>query len=223
MVRAEVGGVDQGAEQLGGRECLGGVFALVAYIPEPLASFLNGLRCRLTPSARPRAHVTVLPPRPYCLGCTLQETVDALAATLGSAEPVRIRLGEVAVFEASRVVYLEVEIGAGGLADLHQLTGVGALAFAEPFPYHPHVTLAQPLDLDRFVRGSFAPGSFAQGSSSDFDPVSLAAIARQQWAGYDGPREFLATKLSFVRQAARPVGASDWEDLAFFQLGKKAT
>ena len=39
-------------------------FALVSYIPEPLAGFLDRLRQELVPNCFLRAHVTILPPRP---------------------------------------------------------------------------------------------------------------------------------------------------------------
>jgi len=41
-------------------------FALVSYIPEPLAGFLDRLRQELVPDCFLRAHVTILPPRPIC-------------------------------------------------------------------------------------------------------------------------------------------------------------
>ena len=49
-------------------------FALVAYIPDPLGRFLDDLRVELTPDCKPRAHVTILPPRPLCddLSSTIQ-------------------------------------------------------------------------------------------------------------------------------------------------------
>ena len=39
-------------------------FALVSYIPDPLAAFLDKLRQELVPHCFLRAHVTILPPRP---------------------------------------------------------------------------------------------------------------------------------------------------------------
>ena len=40
------------------------IYALVIYVPAPLGRFLDDLRRELVPTYKPRAHVSVLPPRP---------------------------------------------------------------------------------------------------------------------------------------------------------------
>src|SRR3974377_478668 len=57
----------------GGRYQGGGlnVFALVIYVPDPLARFLDDLRRELVPHCNPRAHVSVLPPRPLAVDWTI--------------------------------------------------------------------------------------------------------------------------------------------------------
>ena len=58
-------------------------FALVSYIPEPLAGFLDRLRQELVPNCFLRAHVTILPPRPICSSPEAAwETVRTLAPPL---------------------------------------------------------------------------------------------------------------------------------------------
>ena len=43
-------------------------YALISYLPEPLAGYLDSLRCELVPRCQARTHVTVLPPRPLAAG-----------------------------------------------------------------------------------------------------------------------------------------------------------
>ena len=84
-------------------------FALVSYIPAPLSQFLDDLRIRLTPEARPHAHVTVLPPRP--LHADLEELKKRLAPALRDVSPIQIELGSIKVFPVSNVVYLSIAQG----------------------------------------------------------------------------------------------------------------
>src|ERR1700742_4301168 len=81
-----------------------GQFALVSYIPDPLARFLDDLRIELTPDCKPRAHVTILPPRP--LAGELKDAVRQIATDTKGMSPFRVRLGKIEVFDKSHVVYL---------------------------------------------------------------------------------------------------------------------
>ena len=56
------------------------LFALVVYIPDPLAGFLDDLRKELVANCLPRAHVTILPPRPLQAGHATR-TDAAIAST----------------------------------------------------------------------------------------------------------------------------------------------
>ncbi len=73
-----------------------GQFALVAYIPDPLARFLDDLRLELTPGSKPHAHVTILPPRP--LDGDLGGTLRQIAEDIKGAAPFRIELAEIENF-----------------------------------------------------------------------------------------------------------------------------
>src|SRR5215469_11258042 len=94
------------------------VFALVIYIPDPLGRFLDDLRRELAPTYNPNAHVSVLPPR--------QITVDWRAASNQAqaiAEawpPFEVELTDVAVFELTDVIYLEVGKGSRDLYEMHR-------------------------------------------------------------------------------------------------------
>ena len=170
-----------------------GHFALVSYIADPLARFLDELRVALTPGSKPRAHVTILPPRP--LHDELKDAVRQMAEESRGVHPFRVELGEIQVFEASHVVYLEITHGANELRELYTLLNRGALAYKENFPYHPHITIAQDIPLDEAPR--------------------LAVIAKERWAGYQGPRGFSVTSLSFVQHVAPSI----WTDVAEVPIG----
>src|SRR6185437_13448775 len=127
-----------------------GQFALVAYISDPLARFLDDLRLELTPGARPHAHVTILPPRP--LYEELKDTVQKIAENIKGSAPFRIDLGEIEIFESSRVIYLGLVRGVNELRRLYTALNCGCIQYTENFPYHPHITIAQnilPADLAR--------------------------------------------------------------------------
>ena len=172
-------------------------FALVCYIQGRLAEFLDHLRSELQPGCALRSHVTILPPRPVNLN--IDESVRQIAAEGHDSPAFCVHLGSVAVFEKSNVVYLTLERGVNELHALHENLNAGQLEYDGPFPYHPHITLAQDVTAEQ--------------------AVALAEIARQRWAEYDGPREFCVDELSFVRSAA--PGA--WQDLAFVDLAQSTS
>ena len=170
-----------------------GHFALVSYIQDPLARFLDDLRLELTPGYKPHAHVTVLPPRP--LHSDLSEAIHQLAENCRSVQPFRVELGEIQVFEASSVVYLGIRDGVRELRELYRLLNRGALQYKENFPYHPHITIAQNIVPEQAPR--------------------LSALAKEKWAGYQGPRGFLVSSLSLVQNVAPAI----WADVVEVPIG----
>jgi 2'-5' RNA ligase len=170
-----------------------GQFALVAYIPDPLARFLDDLRLELTPGSKPHAHVTILPPRP--LDSDLSTTLRQIAEDIKGVAPFRIELGEIEVFAASHVIYLGLSRGTREVRQLYRALNCGCLEYREPYPYHPHTTIAQNIRPE--------------------DAAGIASIARQRWAQYTGPRGFTVSVLSFVQH----VTLSVWEDVAALPLG----
>lgn len=175
----------------GGRRTLN-QFALVSYLPDPLAGFLDRLRLDLTPDCSPRAHVTILPPRP--LTAEIGETVARLSHECRLFTPFEIRLGTIEIFPRSNVIYVSLARGEHQLHALHENLNAGQLEYDGPFPYHPHITIAQDITAEQVA--------------------SLAQIARDRWATYNGPRSFLVERLSFVQNVA--PGA--WLDLAQIPL-----
>ena len=128
------------------------VFALVIYIPLPLGRFLDELRRELVPHYNPHAHVSVLPPRPLTVDWRI---ASDQARTLSEGwAPFDVALSSVEVFPLTDVIYIEIGAGAKELYELHAAMNTSALAFGEPYPYHPHITLAQELPVgsvnDRF-------------------------------------------------------------------------
>ena len=169
------------------------LFALVGYIPEPLAHFLNCLRRELVPGCFLRAHVTVLPPRPCS---TSPETACHQIQTASKwFQPFQVELGSVELFPVSDVIYLSIAKGEKELRQMHALMNCGGLRYQEPYPFHPHITVAQnlkPDQLDEFVR-----------------------VARQRWADFSSPRTFDVNAITFVQSTKRKT----WLDLEHCPLG----
>ena len=130
------------------RNCLlsGKQFALVSYLPDPLAQFLDHLRLDLVPDCSPRAHVTILPPRP-ALG-TPQQAFQEIRELASKFEPFTLRLGNIARFPVSDVVYIEIVGGREKLLDMYRAMNSGVLTYKEAYPYCPHITLAQRIEPD---------------------------------------------------------------------------
>jgi 2'-5' RNA ligase len=169
------------------------VFALVIYIPDPLGRFLDDLRRELAPDYNPHAHVSVLPPRP--LAVDWEEASNQARVLIESAPPFSVELTETDIFPVTNVVYLEVGKGASELRSMHSAMNQGALAFDEPFKYHPHITLAQEAPVESVA--------------------GIHEIARRRWREYRGPRKFPADQAVFVQNTLNNC----WIDLAEYHFG----
>jgi 2'-5' RNA ligase len=164
------------------------LYALVMYLPDPMGAFLDDLRLEMVPGCNPHAHISVLPPRP--LPVAPEAAIEEARGIVGGFEPFDIELGRIEKFDVTDVIYISVEAGAEQLRRIHSSLNRGALAFAEPFAYHPHVTLAQEI---------------AAGQVE-----TLAALADLRWRGFRGPRRFRAASTVFVRNTRGNL----WVDLA---------
>src|ERR1051325_11266934 len=122
-------------------------FSLVSYIPEPLAQFLDRLRCELVPNCFLRAHVTILPPRP--LTSTTEQACEQIRELAYSMDPIDIELTEVEIFPHTDVIYIAIGGGSDELRRMHAKLNTKHLSYNEPFEYHPHITLAQNLKTDQ--------------------------------------------------------------------------
>jgi 2'-5' RNA ligase len=170
-------------------------FALVNYIPDPLAGFLDSLRNELVPDCFLRAHVTILPPRPI-LAPPEKAWIELREAAFG-LQPIDIELDRVEVFPVSDVIYIAIGRGSEQLKHMHDVFNAGPLIYKEPFPFHPHITLAQGLTPDQVDE--------------------LSEVARKRWREYKGSRTVRVATITFV-QNTRWHG---WVDLAETVLGRE--
>jgi 2'-5' RNA ligase len=169
------------------------VFALVIYIAEPLGGFLDDLRRELVPHYNPHAHVSVLPPRP--LPIDWREASAQARSLTESWMPFDVELREIEIFPVTNVVYVQVGGGAPELERMHRAMNTGPLGFKEPFPYHPHVTLAQEIPLPHVTE--------------------VHELARKRWREFRGSRTFRAERTTFVQNTL----GNCWIDLAEYSLG----
>jgi 2'-5' RNA ligase len=170
-------------------------YALVAYVKSPVGEFVQNLRRELHP-ALPHlaAHITFLPPR--LLQGTESEALQLLARVCGRAEPFEASLGDMQTFvPTTPTVYIRVIYGASRLQELHDQLNTQALAFAEEWPYIPHLTIVK--------------------MATEQTAEQALGIARERWQQYSGSRRILLDRLTFVREDA----PNCWVDLAPVPLG----
>ena len=168
-------------------------FALVSYIPEPLAGFLDRMRQELVPDCFLRAHVTILPPRP--ISSTPGAAWDLVRWFAPQFAPFDVDLTSVEVFPVSDVIYVNIGGGTEQLRHMHGTLNSDGLRFPDPFAYHPHVTLAQNLQPDQVDE--------------------LTRVARARWAEWSFPKTFRVDKAVFVQNTRR----NEWIDLGECRLG----
>jgi 2'-5' RNA ligase len=168
-------------------------YALVTYIPGPLGEFLDRLRRELVPTCLPRAHVTILPPRPVSV--PVERAVEQLDARITEVPVFEIEARQVEVFASTSVIYIGLGAGREKLVQIHEQLNTDSLSFAEPFAYHPHITLAQEIAEEQVPR--------------------IREQARQRWAEYAGSRTFPVETITFVQNTSD----NRWLDLAHWTLG----
>lgn len=164
-------------------------FALISYLPEPLAGFLDSLRCELVPRCQAKTHVTVLPPRPLATGLP-ENAWSELNDHLDPFPPFRVELASVEIFEGTNVIHLAIGAGYRELEAMHAALNRGPLQFTEPFEYHPHVTLAQELRPE--------------------EVEAAAGVARRRWREFTHSHSFIVDRLIFVQNTVE----NRWANLA---------
>lgn len=164
------------------------LYALVIYLPPPLGDFLDDLRREMVPGCNPHAHISVLPPR--TLPVSGEAAMEEARRMVAGFAPFDIELGDIEIFPITEVIYISVKGGTRQLREMHRALNQGVWSFAEPFPYHPHLTLAQEIDS-----GQVAP---------------LRELAARRWQEFRGPRAFRAERAMFVQN----INGSQWIDLA---------
>jgi 2'-5' RNA ligase len=171
-------------------------YALVAYVKSPVGEFVENLRRELHPDLpHLGAHLTILPPRP--LRGTETVALQELERICGQADPFEVALGNVETFiPVTPTVYIKVTHAAERMCELHDRLNTENLAFAEEWPYLPHLTIVL-----------MATENLAQDA---------LAIARKRWTQFVGSRRVLVDHLTFVREDLQ----NRWVDLAPVPLGR---
>lgn len=175
--------------------CNGGsvdAFALVAYLPAPLAGFVDAVRRELTPGCRLRAHITLLPPRQITCDPTVLRR--ELQSKVSRSHAIRIEPQEVRVFDISQVVYLSIGEGYRDLLELHQRLNQGPCLASEVWDFVPHITFAQDLAEDAVA--------------------NTRRVAEERWRQYAGPRAFMLDKVALVQGCPE----NGWADLETWEL-----
>jgi 2'-5' RNA ligase len=184
-----------------GRQTRINSFALVSYLPGPLAELLDEIRHDFAPESRAKAHVTILPPRPLLEfpgedpGTAAMVAMDELKIRLQDFPPFKVDFGEIEIFEGTQVIYVSIQNGFAELERMHSALNTGRVAFQEPYPYHPHVTIAQELARD--------------------DVHNAAQFARWRWSEFKHSRSAWIDRLTFVQNTLENC----WTDLAMLNLG----
>jgi 2'-5' RNA ligase len=160
-----------------------------------VGEFVENLRRELHPDLpHLAAHLTLLPPRP--LRGTEGSALQVLAGICGQVEPFEATLGDMESFvPTTPTVYIRVAHAAPRLRGLHDQLNTQALAFAEEWPYIPHLTVVK--------------------MPTEQAAQQALGIARERWQQYSGSRRILLDRLTFVREDAQNC----WVDLAPVPLG----
>ena len=168
-------------------------FALVSYVPDPLAAFLDHLRQELVPTCFLHAHISILPPRPLLV--PPDEAWRHICGLAPLFPPFDVQLTEVRVFPGSDVIYIALAADVDRIAEMHAVLNTDGLECAEVFEFVPHITLAQELH----------PG----------EVEALADRAKKRWAEYPHQRGFRLDTITFVQNTE----GNNWIDLGEYRLG----
>lgn len=172
-------------------------YALVAYVNNPVGTFVEGLRRELHPEhAHLPAHLSILPPR--LLAGSERQAREAIERVCDTVQPFEVTLGEVETFvPVTPTVFLRVAHAAYRMREMHDRLNTNALSYNEPWPYMPHLTL------------------FRMEQTEQAEQV--LETARERWSQYQGTRSVRIESLTFVRQE----GPHQWRDLAPVPLGRR--
>ena len=168
-------------------------YALVAYVKSALGEFVEDLRRELHPvHAHLPTHLTVLPPRP--LNGSEADALAMLQKMLAPVSPFDVELGDVESFlPITPTVFIRVSYAGYRMRELHDLLNRDGLAYKEPLPYMPHVTVAK---LD-----------------SDEQALHVLKTSKERWESFSGSHRISVDRLTFVRGCGHT-----WTDLAEINL-----
>ena len=167
-------------------------YGLVAYIDGKLGDFLLKLRQEIVPGCKLRSHVSILPPRP--LAGSEAAATRFIKASGRHHAAFQVDLGRIEVFPATNVIYIALAAGVADLHAMHAQLNANALRCVEPYPYHPHITLAQEL--------------------AAAERAGALQLCQARWKEYSGPRHFPVETLTFVQNTS----TCGWLDLSEARL-----
>ena len=169
-------------------------YAVVAYLEDPLAAFINRLRQDVTPGCPHHAHVTILPPRQ--LYVEKDQAIEQCRDIVSRFEAFEVQLGGVDLFEGTGVIKVTVTGGLVELQTLHDILNTGPFESVEDFDYVPHVTVAQEIPPEKLSE-------------------CLESV-RTRWTQNSPPPAVRVESLTFVQQQ----GDGAWANLAELWLGR---
>ena len=170
-------------------------YALVAYVIGAAGEFVENLRRELHPAhTHADAHITILPPRPLC--GPEPQAVELLSRVCLATTPFEVTMGDVETFiPTTPTVFLRVAHGAYRLRELRDQMNRDALAYNEPWPYMPHLTIVKTDEMD--------------------EALKALEISRQRWAAYADMRNVRIKSLTFVKGSGER-----WVNVATLPFGQ---
>lgn len=177
-------------------------FALVAYVPEPLASFLYEMRRNLSEAPFPQPHVTILPPRPLCV--PPESAFQNAKTTLQLQSQFEVELSQICYFANTNTLYLDISDGASELHTLHDSLNHGDLYHREKFAFRPHLTVAErinPLHLSAVLQQAQA-GWSAHSCSPRFLLSEVVCLLQGDSSSKDSWQRFRSIKLNPIPSVA---------------------
>ena len=115
--------------------------AVVAYITDPVAAFINRLRQEVTLAARIKLTSRFFLPGLFT--STRVKPSSNARDIVGRFEAFEAQLGGVDLFEGTGVIKVNVTGGLAELRTLHDILNTGPFESVEDFEYAPHVTVAK--------------------------------------------------------------------------------
>lgn len=177
-----------------------GSFALVSYIPEPLGSFLDGLRRTLPGETNPQAHITLLPPRP--LRSPVEAASERALQVLSGFPPFEVEFSTVGSFPHTNFLYLEIGDGNSLVHALHDALNTGDFEHQEQFEFQPHLTLGGPVPASHLT--------------------SAQDQAETAWLAARHPRRFTLDEIVFLWSSPDSTDG-EWHRLWSYNLRTGAT
>ena len=170
-------------------------YALVTYVRNSVGEFVENLRRELHPTMpHMPAHLTILPPRE--LQGSEGRALEFLEEQCGRVIPFDVELGDVETFlPTTPTVFIQVARFAYRMRELHDQLSLQDLRCIENWPYIPHLTIVK--------------------TERDEQAREASVVARERWAGFQGPRRVHVGELMFVRE-----DGDCWRDVGPVHLGR---